>query len=58
MRLLTIDPQVVVLAAGLTDPYVRDPADRLIVGTALHLHAPLVTKDDRIRRAKLLETIW
>jgi PIN domain nuclease of toxin-antitoxin system len=36
----------------------RDPADQQIVATALDLGVPLVTKDDRIRRSGLVETIW
>jgi len=36
----------------------RDPGDQMIVATALHLGAPLVTKDDLIRRANVVETIW
>jgi PIN domain nuclease of toxin-antitoxin system len=37
---------------------IRDPADRLIVATALHLGIPLVTTDARIRAAGVVETIW
>jgi PIN domain nuclease of toxin-antitoxin system len=36
----------------------RDPSDQQIVATALDLGVPLVTKDDRIRRANVVETIW
>lgn len=36
----------------------RDPSDQMIVATAIHLRVPLVTKDDRIRRSGLVETIW
>jgi PIN domain nuclease of toxin-antitoxin system len=35
-----------------------DPFDRLIVGTALRLDLPLITKDAEIRASNLLETIW
>ena len=35
-----------------------DPADRLIVGTALRLDVPLITKDSRIAESGLVETIW
>lgn len=34
------------------------PADRMIVATALDAEAPLVTKDRRIRDARVLEAIW
>jgi PIN domain nuclease of toxin-antitoxin system len=37
---------------------VNDPIDRIIVATALHHHAPLVTKDQKIVAAALVETLW
>jgi PIN domain nuclease of toxin-antitoxin system len=55
--LVPITPAIAVLAANLPDP-IRDPADRLIVATALHLRVPLVTKDAKIREAGVVETIW
>jgi PIN domain nuclease of toxin-antitoxin system len=35
----------------------RDPADRWIVATALRHRACLVTRDDRIRKSRLLDVI-
>jgi PIN domain nuclease of toxin-antitoxin system len=35
-----------------------DPADRLIVATALEAGSALVTRDGAIRRSKLVETVW
>jgi len=54
--LLPITPAIAIAASGLDQ--LRDPADRLIVATALEHHARLVTKDARIRDAKVVETIW
>jgi len=54
--LLPLSPTIAIRAATLA--FLRDPADCLIVATALEHHAPLVTKDDRIRRANVVETIW
>lgn len=34
-----------------------DPADRIIVATALELGLPLVTKDDKLRRLGI-DTLW
>jgi len=53
---LPITPAIAIRAAALEQ--LRDPSDRLIVATALEHHAPLVTKDDRIRKANVVETIW
>jgi PIN domain nuclease of toxin-antitoxin system len=39
-------------------PFHGDPADRLIVATALTHGAALVTKDERIREAGVVRTLW
>ena len=36
----------------------RDPADRAIVATALTRGLPLLTKDDVIRKSRLVECVW
>ena len=36
----------------------RDPADCLIVGAALRLGMPLITKDESIVDSGLVETVW
>lgn len=48
----------IAVAAGLLGDPIRDPADRLIVATALHHRLPLVTTDAKIRNANVVETIW
>ncbi|WP_437507151.1 type II toxin-antitoxin system VapC family toxin [Sorangium sp. So ce1099] len=54
--LLPIDPAIAALAARL--PLHGDPADRLIVATAIAAGAELVTKDHQIRSSRLVLTIW
>jgi PIN domain nuclease of toxin-antitoxin system len=49
-------PPIAVLSNSFDE--FRDPADRLIVATALTHNAPLVTKDDRIRRSGVVTTVW
>ncbi len=44
--------------AELPDVYPRDPVDQMIGVTALAEGIPLVTADERIRKAKAFETIW
>ena len=39
-------------------PLHPDPADRLIIATAMSLGATLVTKDNRIRSYEPLQTVW
>lgn len=36
----------------------RDPVDRIIVATARAEGPPLVTRDTRLRRSPLVETVW
>ena len=55
---IAIDTDLALRAADLSRDVARDPADRLIVATALHLHAPLVTADRKIHAAGVVETIW
>lgn len=35
-----------------------EPHDRIIVATAKLLNAKVITKDDKIRASKLVETVW
>ena len=57
-HLLPVSPAVAVGAAKLPRAFHGDPADRLIVATALDAKAPLVTRDRRIHEAHVLDTIW
>jgi PIN domain nuclease of toxin-antitoxin system len=56
MILVPIDPTIATLAATL--PAHGDPADRLIVATALAHDALLVTKDQAIQKSGLVQTVW
>jgi PIN domain nuclease of toxin-antitoxin system len=53
---IPVSPRIAV-AAGLMELH-GDPADRIIVATAHHLVAPLVTKDELLRRNRTIQTIW
>jgi PIN domain nuclease of toxin-antitoxin system len=56
LRPVTVE--VAVLAASLPESFPRDPADRLIAATAMVEGMTLVTADMRIRRSKVVETVW
>jgi PIN domain nuclease of toxin-antitoxin system len=56
MEGLPVTPEIAVLAAGLEMH--GDPADRIIVGTALQEGCKLVTRDEAIVRSGLVETVW
>jgi PIN domain nuclease of toxin-antitoxin system len=58
VELLPFTPSAAIRAAGLGGSFPGDPADRLIVGTALELGVPVVTKDQRITDWGHVQTIW
>jgi PIN domain nuclease of toxin-antitoxin system len=51
-----ITPEVASLATQFPDDFPR--ADRLIAATARAEGMVLVTRDERIRRCRLLKTVW
>jgi PIN domain nuclease of toxin-antitoxin system len=53
-----VTPEIAALAVSLPDEFPKDPADRLITTTAMVENMPLVTADARIRRSKVVETVW
>lgn len=50
LEALSLDYKAAALAYNLGDLDHRDPADRLLIASAIGLGCPLVTHDDRIRR--------
>jgi PIN domain nuclease of toxin-antitoxin system len=53
-----VDNRIAVKSVSLPEPLHRDPADRIIISTAITLGAALVTKDDKIISYPYVETIW
>jgi PIN domain nuclease of toxin-antitoxin system len=53
-----ITPEICALGALFPDDYSRDPADRIIGGTARAEGLTLITHDERIRRSPLVRTVW
>jgi PIN domain nuclease of toxin-antitoxin system len=58
LEFIPVDNQVALRAVQLEQFPHRDPADRLIVATALGFGATLVTADERLRRYRRLATLW
>lgn len=53
-----ITAKIVDMSVNLPEEVTADPADRLIIATAIAEDAPLVTADANIRRLSQLHTIW
>lgn len=58
VRFLPLDNRIALRSNRLQGEIHEDPADRIIVATALILGAPLVSKDTKIRDYPHVETIW
>jgi PIN domain nuclease of toxin-antitoxin system len=56
--LAPLSVEIAVRSTTLGHDFHGDPADRLIVATALELNAALVTKDDRLRSWNGILTVW
>jgi PIN domain nuclease of toxin-antitoxin system len=52
-----ISPAIAAEVAALPDSFHRDPADRILVATARICGATLLTRDERIIRARLVPTL-
>lgn len=55
---LPISGRACARAVALPETYPKDPADRIIAGTALAEGITLLTADRDIRRSRVLRTIW
>lgn len=57
VRLMPVDAEISIKSTMLPGKFHNDPADRVIVATALKLEAPLITMDERIINYEHIETI-
>lgn len=55
VELAALTPEIAVRAAGLGGGFPGDPADRLIVATALEMRAPLSTLDEGLRGSRIVK---
>ena len=53
-----ITPEIAELSVNLGPEINNDPADRLIAATSILMNAPIITADQNLREATLIETIW
>lgn len=58
VRFIPVDNAIALKSVRLPGTLHPDPADRMIIATALTLGFPLVTRDDKIARYPYVRTIW
>ena len=58
LRFVPVDNSIALLSNSLPSPLHPDPADRILVATALVEQVPLVTKDRRLRAYPAVATLW
>ena len=58
VHFVPIDNKIAVLSVNLPDFEHKDPADRIIIATALNLGAKLVTSDKRILNYPQVQSVW
>jgi PIN domain nuclease of toxin-antitoxin system len=58
LHFIPVDNAIALRSVVLPEPLHPDPADRIIIATALILGFPLVTRDEKIARSPHVRTIW
>ena len=58
IQFIPVSNSIAVKSVNLPQPLHPDPADRIIIATALSIGAPLITKDKKISDYAPVKTIW
>jgi PIN domain nuclease of toxin-antitoxin system len=58
IQLAALDPAIAVRSTKLPGEFHPDPADRIIVATALENAVPVISPDERIRSYPHIQTVW
>jgi PIN domain nuclease of toxin-antitoxin system len=58
LQFIPVTNSIAIKAVNLPQPLHSDPADRIIIATAISAGAPLVTKDKKISNYRHVKTIW
>lgn len=58
VKFIQPDNTILLNSVELPDYLAKDPADRIIVATANHLSATLITKDEHMHTYRQVRTVW
>lgn len=58
IRFVPVDNEITRISVQLPKSVPEDPANRLIVATAISLGGKLITKDAKLRASHVVETLW
>ncbi|OQX17859.1 MAG: hypothetical protein BWK80_38985 [Desulfobacteraceae bacterium IS3] len=58
IKFIPVDNKIAVASVNLPQPIHNDPADRIIIATAINLNAKLITKDEKILEYPHVKAIW
>lgn len=58
IRLVQIDPEIVVLSTRLPGNFHADPVDRMLAATCLSRGIPIISKDQKITEWNHISVIW
>ena len=58
IQFVPVTNSIAVKSVNLPLPLHPDPADRIIIATALSVGAPVITKDKKLLGYSLIKTIW
>lgn len=58
LKVINLDPSILITSVLLEPPFHADPADRIIVATAQKLGATLISKDDKILKYPHVKSFW
>lgn len=55
---IPVNNKIALRSVSLPEPFHKDPADRIIVATAIDAGASIITKDEKILEYSHVKTIW
>ena len=58
IKLLNLNPEIVVLSTRLPGDFHGDPADRMIAASCMYYNVPLITKDKKLISWGNINIIW